>query len=315
MKKTILAVLFVFAVIFLANSYAQGAQVILPDPNAKLSETVNIEPLTEPLVIRPFEYQIRRGDNLTKLARTFGTTVDELLDYNPGVKNKNLILAGGKLRVPLYSTESVENLVGVVSRNEGGMGYEKGRDELWPYVIGLLLAFVTLFIFFVGVLFFNVRLKHQADEAKDKLKTLETEFAHVHMKLGLAHEQLKLKEGADEEIKRLKMDNDRLVEKVSTLYMDNKMISVNLADAQAKREAMEKQLKLMPGQLVGLDSQEHGKILVKILKLETNKEKEGELDVFVECPKQDCLVNVVKNLKAQNALSHMASSGHWSTSS
>jgi len=315
MKKTILAVLFVFAVIFAANSYAQEGQVVLPDPNAKLSETVHIEPLTEPLVIKPFEYQIRRGDNLTKLAKTFGTTVKVLLDYNLGIKNKNLILVGGKLRVPLYSRESMGQLEAFYESDRVTVekAYEKGRDSLLPYVVGLLLAFVILFMFFVGALLDNGRLKHQADEDKDKLKTLETEFAHVHMKLGLANEQLKLKEGADEEIRRQKQENDRLVETISHLYADKDMISINLAEAKAKLEAMEKQLKLMPGQLVGLDSQEHGKVFVKVLKWELSKEKECEIDIVVQCPGKNCLTKVAKTLKVQNALSHMASSGHWPT--
>ena len=58
MKKVVFAAMLTCALIFVANSKA--AQVILPDPNAKLSETVNIEPVSELPVIRPFEYKIRR---------------------------------------------------------------------------------------------------------------------------------------------------------------------------------------------------------------------------------------------------------------
>ena len=317
MKKTILAALFVFVLIFGTNVY--GGQVILPDQNAKLSETVNIEPIAEPLVIKPFEYQIRRGDNLTKLARTFGTNVDELRVFNegnPSVKSKDLILAGGKLRVPLYSAELVWKLADFYReevRITASAEYERGQGSKLPNIYGLIIISLVLVLLLCWWFVWGIDLKQRLWETKDKLKALETEFQHVHMKLGLAHEQLKLKEGADEEIKNQKKENDRLVETVSHLYADKDMISVNLAETHAKLEAAEKQLKLMPCQLVSLDSQEHGKIWVKILKLEASKE--GELDIFVECPKNGCLVNVAKNLKAQNALSHMASAYHWPTNS
>ncbi len=310
MKKLIFTALFVFALIFGANSYAQGGQVVLPDPNAKLSETVNIEPVFEPSAIKPFEYQIRRGDNLTKLAKTFDTTVDELQIWNrenPDVKSKDLILAGGKLRVPLYSAESVEQLDSFYKneRITANRAYEEGQESMLPYLIGGFLSLAVIFF---------VLLSTQANGARNRIEVLATEFKHVHTKLGLAHEQLKLKEGADEEIKRLKTDNDRLVEKVSTLYMDNEIVSVNLAEAHAKVEALETALrkKVSAGDTVELDSREHGKIPLKVLKVVWDK-TEGKNDVFVECPDKNCLHNATKDIKKDNALSHMASSGHWPT--
>jgi len=329
MKKTILAAasflacLFAFGLIFGANVY--GGQLVLPDPNAKLSETVNIEPIAELLAMRPFEYKIRRGDNLTKLAKTFGTTVDALKTINEGnsdVKNKNLILAGGKLRVPLYSAESVKKMVRF-HNNEMRSGteyaYKNGQYSAFP-AFAVVVAFLILILFlFVFGLVNNGDLKRQVTEARtknadlskklweteDKLKTLETEFKHVHLKLDLAHEQLRLKEGADEEIKRQKTENDRLVERVSTLYMDNEMISVNLAEARAKIENLETDLqkKVSVGDTIGLESQENGKIIFKIIKIELNKE--GKPGIYVACPEEACLVNVVKSLKAENALSHV----------
>lgn len=43
-------------------------------------------------------YTVKSGDNLTKIAKKYGTTVDQLVSWN-GIKNKNLIYAGQKLRV------------------------------------------------------------------------------------------------------------------------------------------------------------------------------------------------------------------------
>ena len=39
------------------------------------------------------------GDNLWTLARTYGTTVQQIVAWNPGIKNPNLIYPGQKLRV------------------------------------------------------------------------------------------------------------------------------------------------------------------------------------------------------------------------
>lgn len=43
-------------------------------------------------------YTVAKGDNLTKIAKKYGTTVNQLVAWN-GIKNKNLIYAGQKLRV------------------------------------------------------------------------------------------------------------------------------------------------------------------------------------------------------------------------
>ena len=46
------------------------------------------------------EYTIQKGDNLTKIAKEFNTTVDELVKIN-GIKDKNVINAGATLKVPV----------------------------------------------------------------------------------------------------------------------------------------------------------------------------------------------------------------------
>ena len=43
-------------------------------------------------------YIVKSGDNLTKIAKKYGTTVDNIVKLN-GIKNKNLIYAGQKLRI------------------------------------------------------------------------------------------------------------------------------------------------------------------------------------------------------------------------
>ena len=47
----------------------------------------------------PIYYVVKPGDNLTKIAKAYGTTVDAIMLLNPQIKNKNLIYAGQKIRV------------------------------------------------------------------------------------------------------------------------------------------------------------------------------------------------------------------------
>ena len=49
-------------------------------------------------VIKPEYYTVKRGDNLTKIAKKYGTSVAKLVSLND-IKNPNLIYVGQKLRV------------------------------------------------------------------------------------------------------------------------------------------------------------------------------------------------------------------------
>lgn len=44
-------------------------------------------------------YTVKRGDNLSKIAKKYGKTVDEIMRLNPQIKNKNLINIGQLIRV------------------------------------------------------------------------------------------------------------------------------------------------------------------------------------------------------------------------
>jgi lysozyme len=55
-------------------------------------------PASKPVAPQPVYYLVRSGDNLSKIAENNGTTVNQLVAWN-GIKNKNLIYAGQKLRV------------------------------------------------------------------------------------------------------------------------------------------------------------------------------------------------------------------------
>ena len=44
-------------------------------------------------------YQIKKGDNLTRIANNFKCTVKDLLNWNPKITNKSLIFAGDYLYI------------------------------------------------------------------------------------------------------------------------------------------------------------------------------------------------------------------------
>ncbi len=45
------------------------------------------------------EYVVVRGDTLGKLANRFNTSVSSIMNLNPIIKNKNLIVTGWKLQI------------------------------------------------------------------------------------------------------------------------------------------------------------------------------------------------------------------------
>lgn len=56
------------------------------------------KPVAKPSAPAAQYYTVVRGDNLTKIAKKYGTTVNQLVTWN-GIKNPNLIYPGQKLRV------------------------------------------------------------------------------------------------------------------------------------------------------------------------------------------------------------------------
>jgi|LakMenEpi03Aug12_release.lakeMendotaPanAssembly.Ray.scaffolds.fasta_scaffold27771_6 hypothetical protein len=44
-------------------------------------------------------YQVKPGDNLTKISKEMGVSVDEILKQNPHIKDKNKIFPGDKIQI------------------------------------------------------------------------------------------------------------------------------------------------------------------------------------------------------------------------
>ena len=81
-------------------------------------------------------YTVVSGDNLTKIAKMFGTTVDALYELNKGVigSNKNLIRPGQVFKIPNsnYKTKTVTANSGLILRSEA----RKGSTYLAAYPKG-----------------------------------------------------------------------------------------------------------------------------------------------------------------------------------
>lgn len=88
--------------------------------------------LSLPGVAGASHYTIRPGDTLSGIAANRGTTVDALLQANPGIRNRNLIYAGQSLAVPgggappaeaaNYTVRRGDTLGGIAARNGTTVG-------------------------------------------------------------------------------------------------------------------------------------------------------------------------------------------------
>ncbi|HML67827.1 MAG TPA: LysM domain-containing protein [Clostridia bacterium] len=46
------------------------------------------------------DYKVLAGDNLTRIAKMYNTTIDEIVSMNPSITNPNLIRTGTVIKVP-----------------------------------------------------------------------------------------------------------------------------------------------------------------------------------------------------------------------
>ncbi len=66
--------------------------------NINMPEELNDEVLEEVVGGKTYT-TVKKGDTLIRLAERYHTTVEQLLKWNPIIKDKNLIVIGWKLRV------------------------------------------------------------------------------------------------------------------------------------------------------------------------------------------------------------------------
>lgn len=93
-----------------------------------------INPAVKEEPITPYiEYKVKRGDTLSKIAKTYHTTVDELVKLNE-IKDKNKIYVGQILRIPnttsiVYTVQKGDTLWEIAKKYYGsGSEYQKIKE-------------------------------------------------------------------------------------------------------------------------------------------------------------------------------------------
>jgi LysM repeat protein len=94
------------------GNYAKGKKFTLKSGNTPMFKHVGSSPspITSPANMNNFgigkgtspleqSYEIKRGDNLSKIAKANNTTVEALMAANPDIKDKNKIIAGQALNL------------------------------------------------------------------------------------------------------------------------------------------------------------------------------------------------------------------------
>ena len=79
-------------------------------------------------------YLVRKGDNLTKIARKYNTSVKELLKLNPNLKNGgNLIFVGDKINLPFKNVEDIDmNVKGLSIEKTAPKAEQKTEPKTEP---------------------------------------------------------------------------------------------------------------------------------------------------------------------------------------
>ena len=84
---------------------APGAPGASPSPSVAV-ETASPSPTT-PAVPTPQVYVVKGGDNMTKIAKNFGLTVDQVMTANPAIKDPNKIAIGDEIIIPAPPSDVV----------------------------------------------------------------------------------------------------------------------------------------------------------------------------------------------------------------
>jgi hypothetical protein len=76
-----------------------------PTPSATVAITPTPVP-TEPPAPTPQVYVVAKGDTMSKIAKKFGVTIEEIMAVNPKIKNPDKIGIGDEITIPLPADEN-----------------------------------------------------------------------------------------------------------------------------------------------------------------------------------------------------------------
>jgi spore coat assembly protein SafA len=92
--------LFFFGPMILGFGKQDPGGVAGPTPTPSSEATATPEPTAVPAPT-PQVYTVAKGDTMSKIAKKFGVTVEELLAANPQIKNPDKIKIGDKITIPV----------------------------------------------------------------------------------------------------------------------------------------------------------------------------------------------------------------------
>jgi LysM repeat protein len=93
-------VMFLFGPSLLGIGGDDGTGAASPTPAATEEVTAEPEP-TEPPAPTPQVHVVVKGETMSKIAKKYGLTVEELLAANPQIKNPNKIKIGDEITIPV----------------------------------------------------------------------------------------------------------------------------------------------------------------------------------------------------------------------
>ena len=95
-----------------------GSIIKSPTLDLNTPPKIDIKPIPVSLTPSSSSITIRSGDTLSKLAQTYGTTVDALMEANPQITDKNKIKAGASLNLPTGITPKEDDSHQVVPKKK-----------------------------------------------------------------------------------------------------------------------------------------------------------------------------------------------------
>lgn len=107
-----------------------------------------VSPKAEAIISLNLNYTIRPYDTLSEIAQRFGTTQDEILTLNPGIKDQNLIHPGEELIIPEVSVEQTVEFL---------QDLQKKVDKIY----GLRQNWIGRYIVQEGDNLWNIAQKHE----------------------------------------------------------------------------------------------------------------------------------------------------------
>lgn len=76
-------------------------------PSASVAVATASPSPTTPAAPTPQVYVVKGGDNMTKIAKKFGLTVDQVMTANPAIKDPNKIAVGDEINIPAPPSDVV----------------------------------------------------------------------------------------------------------------------------------------------------------------------------------------------------------------